>query len=67
MQEPWFEAAAGPAAGAMVCWVFEVGVTRGLMIVGWASGVAVATIGTVAMVGTCRMTRFTSTRAPGIY
>lgn len=53
--------------GAAVGLPAEVGVATGLMIVGAACGVAVATMGTVDIVGTCLMTRLTSTPAPGIY
>lgn len=55
------------ATGAAVGLPAEVGVATGFMIVGAACGVEVATIGTVAIVGTCLMTRLTSTAAPGIY
>lgn len=55
------------ATGAAVGLPAEVGVATGFMIVGAACGVEVATIGTVAIVGTCLMTRLTSTPAPGIY
>lgn len=53
--------------GAAVGLPAEVGVATGLMIVGAACGVAVATMGTVDIVGTCLMARSTSTPAPGIY
>ena len=53
--------------GAAVGLYEEVGLPTGLMIVSAACGVAVATLGTVEIVGSCLMTRLTSTPAPGIY
>lgn len=55
------------ATGAAVGLPAEVGVATGFMIVGAACGVEVATIGMVAIVGTCLMMRLASTPAPGIY